>query len=182
MISLRSERLVADDGATAFLDRDWLGAGGDGPLPALSAPDAEDAAGRLLATVDRILGLVGHAPAQVLGDGFVAGALRAALAAPGERSEAVIDCAGDPDRLLDAIARVRDLGVVILAGEPVGRELAIDLYVDVHRRGLHVLGAPRPEALTPVADAARVRAALEQLARVPSGAAPPTGATWLAVG
>jgi threonine dehydrogenase-like Zn-dependent dehydrogenase len=187
MISLHSGLIRADDDATAFLDRDWLGSTTDGPLMSLAARDAEEAAGRLLAVADRVTQLLEAAPAggvEVLGDGLVARAVRAGLGAreaPDERPAAVVDCAGNPARLLDAIARVREMGVVVLAGEPVGRELAIDLYVDVHRRGLRLVGAPRPDVLAPVTDAPRVRAALDRLARVPSGAAPPADAAWFTV-
>jgi threonine dehydrogenase-like Zn-dependent dehydrogenase len=180
VISLQSGLLRVVDGTNAFLDRDWLGGGGDGTLPALHAATAEEAAGRLLATVDHILGQVGQAPTDVLGDGFVARSLRSALPAPGGRAAAVVDCTGDPIRLLELIRSVQDGGMIVLAGEPVGRELRIDLYVDVHRRGLRIVGAPRPETCAPVTDDARVRHALQQLEHVRPGAAPPA-APWFAV-
>jgi threonine dehydrogenase-like Zn-dependent dehydrogenase len=186
VISLRSGRLHADDGGTTFVDRDWLGPGGDGPIPALQAASAEAAAAQLLAGGDHIVSLLETAPAgraEVIGDGLTAISIRSALAGRGAASAppaALVDCTGDPVRLLELIPGLRDQGVIVLAGEPQGRELALDLYIDVHRRGLRIVGAPRPEAHAPVTDEARIRHALEQLERVRAGESPPA-APWFAV-
>jgi threonine dehydrogenase-like Zn-dependent dehydrogenase len=157
-------------------------------VAALPAADAAEAAGLLLAGADHIARLVDAAPAghvEVIGDGLTAVSVRAALSRRGARSArpaALIDCAGDPVRLLELIPRVQDQGVVVLAGEPQCHELAVDLYVDVHRRGLRIIGAPRPETHAPVTDETRIGRALEQLEHVQPGAAPPTAAPWFAVG
>ena len=173
--------------ATAFIDADWIRTSYGGPVPALEDDDRAAAAGRLLASADHIAGLVDSAPAggvEVIGAGLVAHEARTLLGrrnGTGDRPAAIVDCSGDPAGVLDAIRRVCDLGVVVLAGEPLGRQLAIDLYVDVHRRGLRLIGAPRPGDLPPVQDDARVARALELLADVDPGAPVPADARWVAV-
>ena len=56
------------------------------------------------------------------------------------RPAAVIDTTGDPEVIADATLRVADLGLLVLAGEAAGRQLDLDLYPDVHVRGLVLAG------------------------------------------
>jgi hypothetical protein len=51
------------------------------------------------------------------------------------------DTTGDPDAIADATRRLADGGVLVLAGESAGRRTDINLYPDVHVRGLRVVGA-----------------------------------------
>jgi threonine dehydrogenase-like Zn-dependent dehydrogenase len=82
---------------------------------------------------------------EVIGDGGLAVALRAGLrsrpGAPRERPGAVIETTGDPAAIRDALQRVADLGTVVLAGPATADPVALDLYADLHVRGLTIVGA-----------------------------------------
>lgn len=84
--------------------------------------------------------LAGHdGPVEVVGDDGLAQALRERLGsrdADADRPAVVIETAGTAGGLQAALERVDDLGVVLLAGpEPPGA-VALDLYADLHVRGL----------------------------------------------
>jgi hypothetical protein len=124
-------------------------AGGQHPLEG----DADCAAGAALAAI-------AHASAEavrdvegvrveVTGRGVVAEEIRnllgveASLAA--QTPLAIIETTGDPREISGALGRVATLGKVVLAGPAATRKLDLDLYPDVHRRSLTVLGvSPRP--------------------------------------
>jgi len=84
----------------------------------------------------------GATPIEVVGDGALARALREHLGtrAAGERPAAIIETTGDPDAIRAALARVDDLGTVVLAGPEPQAEVALDLYADLHVRGLTLAG------------------------------------------
>jgi hypothetical protein len=83
---------------------------------------------------------------SVMGSGITAAEVRRLLdAARGSEAEAdrpaaVIDTTGDPGVIIDATRRLADRGALILAGECLGRRTDINLYSDVHVRGLRVVG------------------------------------------
>ncbi len=52
----------------------------------------------------------------------------------------MIETTGDPEAVVAATRRLSDLGTIVLAGEPLDRRLRIDLYDDVHVRGLRLVG------------------------------------------
>lgn len=81
-------------------------------------------------------------PVEVIGDGPVAVELRQALAPSDGSGEpgTIVDTTGDPDQLLDALARVRALGTIVLAGPPPPAGVDLDAYADLHVRGLTVIG------------------------------------------
>lgn len=83
-------------------------------------------------------------PVEVLGDGPLARALRARLKSraggAGRRPVAVIETTGDVRVVQDALRRVADLGTVVLAGPPPPDPVALDLYADLHVRGLTLVG------------------------------------------
>jgi threonine dehydrogenase-like Zn-dependent dehydrogenase len=56
----------------------------------------------------------------------------------------IVDTTGDPDAIADATRSLADLGTLVLAGETHGGTLAIDLYPDVHVRGLRMVGVAPP--------------------------------------
>ena len=89
---------------------------------------------------DAVLAALGTDAAEVVGAGALADALRARLRAPGTPPAAIVDTTGDPAALADALARVDDLGTVVLAGPPPGEPVALDLYADLHVRGLTLIG------------------------------------------
>jgi hypothetical protein len=158
-------------GAVGYVDADWLVAN-CAPIPAIIADSgtlrwcdeqsvtlAEGAdpavvAGNALYRVaeDAVAALDQAALkcVHVIGTGVVAAAARMLL----ERRQvetnseappsAIIDTTGNPELVMEATRKVAPLGAVVLAGEPLGRSLTIDLYPDVHVRGLRVIGVKRP--------------------------------------
>jgi hypothetical protein len=150
------------NGVTAYVDADWI-SGSSSSAAALVVPangdEADRIAGRaLIAVALRVVeALAAVAPERidVTGSGFVAGAVRrllgAAMPAPGpdERPAGLVETSGDPERVLAATGRLEDMGVLVLAGEPGDRVVRLDLYRDVHLRGLQVVGVPpaRPDVL-----------------------------------
>jgi threonine dehydrogenase-like Zn-dependent dehydrogenase len=94
---------------------------------------------------------------EVTGDGLVAAEARrlleeeGRLAAGDDPPDAIVETTGDPAAIAAATARVADMGTVALAGEPLGRTLSLDVYTDVHVRGLRLVGIGRPEAGSDVA-------------------------------
>ena len=142
-------RLVAgaDARGAAYADADWLGPSGE-PAAALVVDgdgDGERAAALvLLDLASRAAAEVaGAARVEVVGSGFVAGAVSALVGAGGDGPlAAIVDTSGDPERIRAALGRLDDLGTLVLAGEPLGRPLELDLYPDVHVRGLRMVGVP----------------------------------------
>jgi threonine dehydrogenase-like Zn-dependent dehydrogenase len=90
--------------------------------------------------MDAVLAALGTDAAEVVGAGALADALRARLPAPAAPPAAIVDTTGDPAAIADALARVDDLGTVVLAGPVPEGTVALDLYADVHVRGLTVVG------------------------------------------
>lgn len=58
----------------------------------------------------------------------------------GPSPEVVIETTGQHAEIQAALARVADLGTVVLAGPMVAAPVALDLYPDLHYRGLTVVG------------------------------------------
>jgi threonine dehydrogenase-like Zn-dependent dehydrogenase len=80
---------------------------------------------------------------DVLGDGDLAESIRTRLgtrAAGESKPGAVVKTSGEPDAIADALKRVADLGTVVLAGPPPADAGTLDLYADLHVRGLTVVG------------------------------------------
>ena len=55
------------------------------------------------------------------------------------RPERLTDATGDPAEVERLLGEVRDLGVVVLAGPPLPQDASIDLYTDLHVRGLTLI-------------------------------------------
>ena len=106
------------------------------------------------AAIQAIVGALpaGEEPVEVLGDGPLARALRARLRleatvlAPDARPAVIVETTGDAAAIGAALARVADLGTVVLAGTcgAGSAPVALDLYADLHVRGLTVVGVPLP--------------------------------------
>ncbi len=77
-------------------------------------------AGRAMSGIDAVLAALGTDAAEVVGAGPLADALRDRLAAPAAPPAAIVDTTGDPAAIADALARVDDLGTVVLAGPGAG--------------------------------------------------------------
>jgi hypothetical protein len=86
----------------------------------------------------------GAARVEIVGHGPLAQALREQLSSPlsigVERPAAIVETTGDAEAIREALARVDDLGTVVLAGPPPGAGVALDLYADLHVRGLTLVG------------------------------------------
>jgi threonine dehydrogenase-like Zn-dependent dehydrogenase len=80
-------------------------------------------------------------PVEVIGVGRKADELRETLGRRdgNDRPHVIVETTGDPDAIVDATRRVADDGTVLLAG-PGGGEVAINLYADLHARGLTLIG------------------------------------------
>jgi hypothetical protein len=137
-------------GAVAYVDRAQVPGSGVEALVVEPDGDLDDRAGRalsaLLAPLRAVLeGLPG--PLDVRGSGAVAEALRAERADAGDgRPAVVLDLTGEPDEIRAATASLADLGTLVLARDPVA-PVDLDLYPDVHVRGLRIVGTGRPEAV-----------------------------------
>jgi hypothetical protein len=153
----------------AYVDGDWLPETGrrDG-TPALltdgqtltwlrqttavpDGVDADAAAGSIMARAARdAIERLGDTPARVAvtGHGAIAAAARSALGVQlcsDEMSgppDAWIECSGTVDALRSATRTVQDMGIVVLVGEPADEPVELDLYRDVHLRGLRLVGVP----------------------------------------
>jgi hypothetical protein len=90
---------------------------------------------------------------EVTGSGLIALQVRALLGERSseddrsslfERPRAIIDTTGDPRVIVEATRRIAELGTVVLVGESLGRTAEMNLYPDVHVRGLALVGVPPP--------------------------------------
>jgi len=145
-------------GVRAYLDAEWVGGAPGAELPAILVQDEAEsvrADARAYAAWEALAaGLTrpveGLAPVDVLGAGLLAALVRERVAPPrlGRPTDpgGVVDTTGDPEQIVAATGRVVSGGVVVLGGETLGRALEINLYKDVHVRGLRVVGVPRPES------------------------------------
>jgi hypothetical protein len=136
-------------GQVAYVDG---GIASPGPVDALvvvAGSELDDAAGSLAALAGPVREALGGASTdvEVLGDGAVARLVRRLSDAPRPETapRVVVDLTGDPEAIRGALARLADLGTLLLARDP-SVPLDLDLYPDVHVRGLRVVGVPRPSA------------------------------------
>jgi len=91
----------------------------------------------------------GSGPVEVLGQGLVAAEARRLLPAGtgnGDRPRCVIDATGDPEKIVAALGELDDLGTLVAAGPLGARSFPINLYQDIHLRGLKVVGVAPPLA------------------------------------
>jgi threonine dehydrogenase-like Zn-dependent dehydrogenase len=185
--------------AVVYLDREWLRPGRHPDCGVAAAPGASDgdsaaaAAAALDGFARRIAAASGRpgATAEVIGAGLVATMTRRLLgadadAAPRAAPAVIADTTGDPEAIADAIRRIDDDGVLVLAGPPPAAPLALDPYPDLHRRSLTVVGVapPRPDEPGPPAPPAPAEAPGElvaSLAEIAPGDEPPAGALWVRV-
>ena len=157
-------------GTVAYVDADWIPrAGGAGPALLVSEEGTVAWSGRAAGvavpgrSADAAAGLVLDALAgaaasaaqgapgshvHVSGEGIVAGLVRDRLGALPEHADGapgvVIDTTVDSDTLISATRIVGDLGTVVLAAGASDRTVALDLYPDVHVRGLRLVAASPP--------------------------------------
>jgi hypothetical protein len=149
-----------------YLDADWVAAGGPaivvdgdsircGEGPAVEIPperrddpDALAAAALRAVAAEAVSRVPGHVGGvKVLGEGLVAAEARRLLGArAGESSAYVIDATGDPDAIAGALGGLDDHGTLVAAGPLGERPFPINLYSDIHLRGLRLVGVAPPLA------------------------------------
>jgi len=175
--------VLTPDGQMSFGDTDGRPVPGD--------VSAERLAGVVFTAVAREAAAAvagGDVPVEVTGDGIFARRVRSIVgsapagaggATTSERPAAVVDTTGDPEVILAATQRLADFGVLALVGEPLDRPLDLDLYADVHRRGLRVVGVA-PPLTDPVdtGDESLAHALDPDPVVVVAGAPLPPGAAW----
>jgi hypothetical protein len=136
-------------GRVLVFDREWVLTGDSVHVPAIEvAAGAESHAGPFTALAASAVGAAPGDAVKVMGVGAVAAEARRLLAAEarsspdGEAPASVIDTTGDPERIRHAMQVVASMGSVVLAGEVIGRIYDLDLYADIHVRGLRLKGVP----------------------------------------
>lgn len=80
---------------------------------------------------------------EVVGESALAESIRSRLdrePPPGGRPSAIVDATGNLEAVRRAMERVADLGTVVLAAPLDGSSAYLDLYADLHVRGLTVIG------------------------------------------
>ena len=185
-------------GTRAYFDAEWVPRQ-RAAIPALmieSEADeaADDQAGRLFACLaEQVIEEVrrrGLSRVEISGSGVVAALVETQLRALGlevgnhERPELIVDTTGSPAQIAAAFRRLADLGTLVLVGEsPATADL--DLYADVHVRGLTVVGVPRPQTASARESAGPEQAQLEllrtSLRHVQPGGALPADGLWYCV-
>jgi hypothetical protein len=91
----------------------------------------------------------GSGPIEVTGSGALAAEIRAKLGADAAADDVpgtILETTGEIAEIERAFARVRDLGTVVLVVDLEEDAPPVDLYRDVHVRGLTVIGVPDPTA------------------------------------
>jgi hypothetical protein len=193
-------------GASAYVDREWLPDTASGPVPAIvhlggtlrwgdgsevAAADADAAAFSALAAVAHEAAefVQQFAPEliEVSGSGLVAREVRHLLRLEivgedaRERPMAIVDTTGDPKVIEDATRRLADLGKLVLAGESLGRPFPLNLYSDVHARGLELIGVGPPLSQAP-SDTPADPSRYEPPTKLAAGTVPPPGRWYRVVG
>ena len=170
------DSIVFADGRSLFL-----------PLP--PDMDADTAVARAFISVARSAAAavedVSADSIDVVGAGIVASATRSVPAGipncppAARRPAAIVEATGEAANIREACGRVEDLGIVVLAGETNRRAVELNLYPDVHVRGLTLVGVPRPseEDLLGTLDSSEETeaACLAALTRAQSGAPTSSG-------
>ena len=91
-----------------------------------------------------IAALPAEGSVEVTGTGELATGLRSRLrertGGAHDRVGAAVDTTGDLGLIADLLTRLDDLGTLVLAGPPAPEPPALDLYADLHVRGLTVVG------------------------------------------
>jgi hypothetical protein len=160
--------------------------------------DSDTAAALAFLTVSRMAVAAVEAAAkdlvEVTGSGLIAHQVRGLLghgpsltrqSARFERPTAVVDTTGDAAVIVDATRRLDDLGVLVLVGESHGCELELNLYPDVHARGLTLVGMPPPLQSVRIEALAEAGSLVESSQRLlvtaRSGTSLPPKAAWYRV-
>jgi hypothetical protein len=192
---------------TAFVDRAWLaegplraivvrddgevvGADGVTVLDGTTEPAAELGAAAMFALAEAAVRAADAAPPgdlEITGSGLLADTVRRLAAERGReggasRPSAIVETTGGQQEISGALHRLSDLGILVLAVPPA-EPVALDLYADVHVRGLQVVGVGiDPDTMREVIDSRRHESLLDRppaLAR--DGAPVDPAAAWVEV-
>ena len=151
--------------AVAYVDADWLPADGrrvaalivraDGSMlwgqetePLTPGEDADRRVAssflRLARDASGAVPTSAHGACEVPGRGLVAEWVRQLVQgramAEGDAPAAIVETRGDAASIMSSSSRLADLGTLVLAGEGETTSLPLDLYPDVHVRGLRLVG------------------------------------------
>jgi len=175
-------------GAHAYVDADWA-RGREGPVAALivDGPDPNATAARALAAVaGDVAELVGGREPEsieVRGDGAIARLVRTLTGASSRADRApdvVVDTSGTAASATDALRRVADLGLVVIAAA-VRDPVKLSLYADLHVRGLELVCLAPDAERAAVADVDTTTLS-ETLSVVSEDGELDPGAAWYRVG
>jgi hypothetical protein len=127
-------------------------------------------------------GLTAHQVRALLGNGSPASSEHARFARP----SAIVETTGAAPVIIEATKRLADLGTLVLVGESPTYELEMNLYPDVHVRGLTLVGVPPPLQAGDVQSPAEtgdpiVESSRRLLVTVSAGASLPHDAAWYRV-
>jgi hypothetical protein len=175
-------------GSYAYVDSDWV-RDREGLVPALvvGGPEPDVAAAHALAAVAvdvaELLGGPEPESIEVGGDGAIARLVRTLTGAPSRADrvpDAVVDTSGTAASASDALRRVADLGLVVIAAAVRG-PLQLSLYGDVHARGLELV-CIAPDAERAAVSGVDTAMLSETLSVVSQDEKLDPGAAWYRVG
>jgi hypothetical protein len=165
------------EGQVAVLDREWAPPGRSSAIPVVMLDaddgDATERGAAALAEIARAaVAAATEDTVAVTGSGFVTLEARRLLREQGRLvpddaespPAAVIETTGEPSVVREATERVRTMGTVALAGEPLARAYDLDLYPDVHLRGLRLVGVARPQRTSEMSYEGDPRLGLQEVA------------------
>jgi hypothetical protein len=164
---------VFPDGSVAWYDGTPVRA------PELADPDTTAALVLLAVAREAAAAVVGlpRGSVEVTGSGLIARLVRALVGEAREakaRPRGIVDTTGDSDVIVDATRRLADFGVLVLACEVGTWPVELNLYSDVHLRGLTLIGVAPPmrqgESLFAENDGRDPGGVVPSLVRVTSGA------------
>jgi hypothetical protein len=133
---------------------------------------------------------------EVIGRGLIAHLVRALIGIAADAVQtrgpdllaprAIVDTTGNPSTIINALRRLDDLGTLVVVGESLDSGIALDLYPDLHVRGLTLAGVAPPlsslDLEAPIADTdPLVELSLERLVRTEGSAESPGDGLWYRV-
>jgi len=157
------------------------------PIPSCLDSDTAALLALLAVAQDAADAVASVGTVEVRGRGVIALQVRALLAGRTSEGEAqpaaIVDTTGDPGVIVDATRRLAPLGTLVLAGEVVGRTVELNLYPDIHVRGLTLVGVTAPlqggaPSVLAGAEDPLLAACRKELASATPGSPLPSDAAW----
>ena len=187
-------------GTAVYMDRDWIDAAeapsvssailvkGEElrwPSGAVRSVNSSDPDRIVWAMIDALAQAVADVAAQqdaapyVIGDGLLASRIRGRTSTDdntGVPPAMVVETTGSTAGTARACSIVADLGTVLFAVTPLDGTTPYDLYPDVHRRGLALIGVPDPDGASD--DGHAPPGAFSAPTEIRSGEAGPLSSRW----